>query len=66
MLTRKRELLLLVMKTERDREGNEAADWEEKMLMKMKIVTKGSNKRYGERKQGRKRKGKEEVMGDEA
>ena len=42
MLTRKRELLLLVMKTERDREGNEAADREEKMLMKMKIVTRAA------------------------
>ena len=29
LLTRKRELLLLVMKTERDREGNEAVAWPE-------------------------------------
>ena len=62
MLTRKRELLLLVMKTERDREGNEAADWEEKMLMKMKIVTRAAArdtvKGSKEGKKRKKRKGR--------
>ena len=37
-----REERATVMKTERDRGGNEAADREEKMLMKMKIVTRAA------------------------